>query len=171
MSFEPDWGTLPARALRSESLSARSERGAVELFVPAPGVSVIRVAGRLETDLARQLTDAYEPAFAEARHLRAFMDCELMTGYDSEARSHLTQWVIQHRSQVRGCSASKGDIRAAESSCRPSTHACGIIPDFMALRGHHQCPMGDSTNTALRPQNLVRRLRAISAPLDDENER
>ncbi|MEZ4374075.1 MAG: hypothetical protein R3B07_24860 [Polyangiaceae bacterium] len=103
MSFEPDWGTLPARALRSESLSARSERGAVELFVPAPGVSVIRVAGRLETDLARQLTDAYEPAFAEARHLRAFMDCELMTGYDSEARSHLTQWVIQHRSQVRGC--------------------------------------------------------------------
>ncbi|MGE3673221.1 MAG: hypothetical protein AB7K71_26345 [Polyangiaceae bacterium] len=103
MSFEPHWGTLPARALRSESLSARSERGAVELFVPAPGVSVIRVAGRLETDLARQLTDAYEPAFAEARHLRAFMDCELMTGYDSEARSHLTQWVIQHRSQVRGC--------------------------------------------------------------------
>ncbi|MGE0325312.1 MAG: hypothetical protein AB7S68_23505 [Polyangiaceae bacterium] len=103
MSFEPHWGTLPARALRSESLSARSERGAVELFVPAPGVSVIRVAGRLETDLARQLTDAYEPTFAEARHLRAFMDCELMTGYDSEARSHLTQWVIRHRSQVRGC--------------------------------------------------------------------
>ncbi|MCA9647809.1 MAG: hypothetical protein KC492_44265 [Myxococcales bacterium] len=26
-----------------------------------------------------------------------------MTGYDSQARSHLTQWVIAHRNQVRGC--------------------------------------------------------------------
>lgn len=103
VSFEASWGNLPGAALRGKLLSVSSEAGAVELYLPAKGVTVVRVAGRLETRLAERLTAAYAPAFEGGAPVRAFMDCELMDGYDSAARAHLTQWVIQHRSQVRGC--------------------------------------------------------------------
>lgn len=73
------------------------------MYLPAPGVSIVRIAGRLETELSRDLIEAYEPAFMSAPYLRAFMDCEQMSGYDSAARSLLTEWVIRHRRQVRGC--------------------------------------------------------------------
>jgi len=81
---------------------AESNQGVVELYLPLPGVFVVRIWGRLNLEAARAFTTACEGAFESAPHLRAFMDCEQVSGYDSAARSHLTEWVIRHRTRVRG---------------------------------------------------------------------
>jgi len=73
------------------------------MYLPVPGVSVVRISGRLELEFAQALTAAYDEALLSTPHMRAFMDCEQVTGYESAARGHLTEWVIRNRARVRGC--------------------------------------------------------------------
>lgn len=70
------------------------------MYNPADGVLVTRAGGWMSTTMADRWLAATEPLWKQRAKVVVFNDWEKMEGYDSVARKRLTDWVIEHRSQV-----------------------------------------------------------------------
>lgn len=80
--------------------SLRSDRWALSITSPAPGVLCSVVSGHMELAAVKLLTNAYDQLAAAGHKVDAFHDWEGLTGYSSEAREVYTSWAKAHRDSV-----------------------------------------------------------------------
>ena len=95
------WKDLPQEALREAALCDEHPRGALELFHPCTGVFLIRAAGHLTLASTERWIAAFMPLYETGEVFDYFLDWELVTGYDSEARKYLTDHVAKLKRSVR----------------------------------------------------------------------
>jgi hypothetical protein len=66
--------------------------GRVEFDVPAPGVFVFRLKGRMHADLVPQFERAVAPSVERRMQLDLFFDTREMNGYHPAFRERMTAW-------------------------------------------------------------------------------
>lgn len=107
----PDWSDpagfpkgkeLPERALQNCILDVSDVQGALAMYTPLPSMLVSRVRGHLSDAYADAWVEATRPLMASGQAIHVFNDWGAMEGYDSAARRRLTEWSMQHRTQLRG---------------------------------------------------------------------
>lgn len=74
-----------------------SERAELKTWFPASSVVVVEFSGHLTASAVKRLIASVAPALACAGLIDAFNNWQDMTGYDSEARLALSEWVIETR--------------------------------------------------------------------------
>lgn len=75
-------------------------RGGLELFHPRHGVFLIRAWGHLTLPSTERWIAAYMPLYEAGEVFDIFLDWELVTGYDSDARKYLTDRVAKLKRSV-----------------------------------------------------------------------
>jgi|GEM_PF-1114102 len=93
---------LPVDRVLLPSPSASFERctdTAVAFSSTAPGVFCVRVEGHYDLEMARFQTEKASEAIADGP-VKFFIDWEALTTYDSDARTLLTKWCLQHRAHL-----------------------------------------------------------------------
>ena len=89
--------------MRNRLLLVEEEEGALALSIPSSNVVVSRVRGIFSREMARRWIEVMRPRTQSGVVFETFMDWELMSSYDSDARRQLTSWVVgSHRSFARG---------------------------------------------------------------------
>lgn len=108
MTASSAWLPVTALALRQPLMAMDVGNGALEMYRPLPSVLYTRACGQCTTALAEGWLRCTEGIWPTVDKLMVFNDWQLMTNYDSEARSRLTGWVVEHRAQFRAAWFSSG---------------------------------------------------------------
>ena len=94
----------PAESLRlahaGDVQSLEGKKGRIWVWSIAPSVYASEVKGHLDVAMAHLIIDAAEPLYQRG-FVHGFHDWFGMTGYDSQSRIDLTNWVLGHRAQSR----------------------------------------------------------------------
>ena len=85
----------------SDGDTVQCRRGTLRVWSPVRGVVVHEFKGYLEPDSARLLIDRLERLMGTRNAIDAFNDWEGISGYDTEARVLLTEWVRRTRPRFR----------------------------------------------------------------------
>jgi hypothetical protein len=88
--------SFPAAARRNSVVRVAEERGALEVFLPVPTISMVVVSGHLSSAMVEKWIEHFDPLFASGATFRTFLDWEALESYDSAARQRLTSWVVGH---------------------------------------------------------------------------
>lgn len=89
-----------ALAARHRVVDERDEQGALEIFLPKPGVLITRASGRLSGQMAHAWIGAIDPMFRRGMVMTTFHDWDEMESYDSSARRLLTGWLLANTKMV-----------------------------------------------------------------------
>ncbi len=90
-------------AMRNRVLLVVEDEGTLALSVPQSGILVCRVGGILSQEMAGRWIEVLHSRLQGGQVFATFMDWELMSSYDSEARRQLTSWGIKNaRNFARG---------------------------------------------------------------------
>lgn len=108
MTASSPWLAVPSSALQRQLMSMDVGTGALEMYRPLPNVIYTRARGQCATPLAEGWVRSTEDIWPTVDKLMVFNDWQLMTSYDSEARSRLTGWVVAHRTQFSAAWFSSG---------------------------------------------------------------
>lgn len=73
----------------------------VQIWTCAPGVVLVRVAGKADVDVARELAKDHEKSIAEFGAFALFSDFSSMVSYTSAGRFELTEWSKKNWSHLR----------------------------------------------------------------------
>lgn len=97
------WGplTIDANLLERPILDVSTDDCSTQLFHPAPGVLVSRVAGHFVTPHARALAAASTQQGTGQGDLHYFSDWSLMRSYESDARKTMTDWGREQRTVLK----------------------------------------------------------------------
>lgn len=101
----------------------------VQIWTCAPGVALVRVAGKADVDVARAIGGALEAVIEELGSIAVFYDFASLTGYTSEARVELIEWSKVHWSKHRSTHA----LVASKAVAMAVTVATIALP---GLRSH-----------------------------------
>jgi hypothetical protein len=86
-------------SLAREVQTLTTSKGRIWFWSISPGLYATEVRGHLSVDMARHIVRYAEPLYQQGV-LSGFHNWLEMTGYDSQSRVLLTEWVLSHRDQT-----------------------------------------------------------------------
>ncbi len=95
----PPWLPVSSTATQQQLMSMDVGDGALEMYRPSPNIVYTRARGRCAAALAEGWVTSTANIWSTVDKLTVFNVWQLMTSYDSAARSSLTSWVLAHRLQ------------------------------------------------------------------------
>ncbi len=97
--MDEDWGETFDEACANRVLRFKDDKGTVELYEPRPGIMHCRMRGMFCHAHALELARASSQSTAPVIHY--FSDWELMTSYETEARSTMADWGRFERKRLK----------------------------------------------------------------------
>ncbi len=94
--------TLPLLSPGPDARFLSSAKGSLEIWTATPRVVVQRCRGHASLGFAEAITKRVDPLLARGVRPILFDDWEELTGYDVEARAHLTAWTEKNEARIAG---------------------------------------------------------------------